>query len=116
MIEPRIRRARATPEERAARQAGSALPTRSRNTRDDEDLLEDVPSRLPTSARRYHLPIPTREYMIALTNGKTLYVTEQRLATMGRDYQAAAQEVAPGTIAQKQHRQPHPHMHTARPP
>jgi len=73
---------------------------------------------LPSSARRYNV-LPTqrqREYAIPLTDGTALYVTEQKLATMGRDYKAAAQEVAPGTIAQKQKRQPRPNVNKAQPP
>src|SRR5216683_3155677 len=112
------RRSTATREDLEDRRSGSPLPTRTRNTADDDDIVEDVPSRFPSSARRYNVPVVPREYLIPLANGKALYVTEQKLATLGRDYQQAAREVLPGTTAQKQQqrRQPRPNQNKAQPP
>ena len=112
MIEPPIKRASATAEELAARRTGSGVP---RNTTADYEILDERPYRLPNSSIRRNLPAPKREYMIPLTDGTTLFVTEQKLATMGRDYKETAQEVEPGTIAQKQRRQPRPNPNRAEP-
>lgn len=113
MIEPKVKRASATQEEIQARQSRGTDEHSTSYTEDDGGQDEVQPERFPRSARRYRKPLPVRrEYMIPLVDGRTLYVTEQKLATLGQDYQVAAREVAPGTIAQK-HRQPHPNANRA---
>ncbi|SRR6266487_2558479 len=108
------RRRSATRQDLEARRTGNARPTCTPNTADD-DVLDERPGRLPTSTRRYALPAPEREYMIPLTDGTAVYVTERKLATMGRDYQAAAKEVTPGARTQRQPRQARPNPNRAQP-
>jgi hypothetical protein len=58
---------------------------------------------------QHPLQAPKKEYMIPLTDGTALYMTEQQLLTMGQDYIDAAQPL-------KQRRQPQPNVNKASPP
>ena len=105
--EKRIPRRSSAPQQAALLPTGSAPgTTRTRRTADDSSW----PMR-PMVRRLDHLPLqaPKKEYMIPLTNGTALYVTEQELLTMGQDYIDAAQPL-------KQRRQPQPNMNRASPP
>lgn len=111
----------ASPDDLEARRTHTGTPptTRSRQTADD-DGYSSFPMQ-PMVRRFDRMPLTTqREYMIPLNDGTAIYVTERKLATMGRDYKEAAQEVTPGTIAQKQKqkqkRQPQGNTNKATPP
>ena len=105
--EKRIPRRSSAPQQAALLPTGSAPgTTRTRRTAEDSSY----PMR-PMVRRLDHLPLqaPKKEYMIPLTNGTALYVTEQELLTMGQDYIDAAQLL-------KARRQPQPNVNRASPP
>ncbi len=105
------RRSTATSEDLAQRQtqAGSALPTRTRQPKDD-DRDSSYPMK-PMVRRLDRAPLTTKqEYMIPLTDGTAMYVTERQLVTMGQEYQDAAQLVTPQIAALRPRRQPNPKL------
>jgi len=110
------RRASATPDTVAHRQTqtGNALPTRIRHTDDDDDEVSRRYSMKPMARHLDRAPLTAtataRHYVIPLTNGRAMRVTEHELETLPQTYQNAAQLVTPQVAAPQPRRQPHPKL------
>jgi hypothetical protein len=102
-----IPRHSSAPQQVATRTTGSAPAiTRTRRTAEGSSWpMQPMVRRID----QHPLQAPKQEYMIPLTDGTALYVTEQELLTMGQDYIDAAQPL-------KARRQPQPNANKALPP
>ncbi len=102
MIEPRIRRKSATAEDLARRQESMESMTTTHNTEEDSRII-------PPSALRYRPSQPSgNRYVIPLTDGTEIRVTERELEDLPEEYQTAAQLLSPRIAAPRQRRQPNP--------
>lgn len=91
------RRRSATPEDLAARHTSTRSVPASRQSQrmDDEETHTAFPMRpLVRNLTRAPLTPHTREYLIPLSDGTTLRVTERELDDLPEDYQQAARRLA----------------------
>ncbi len=92
------RRSSATSDAVAPRQIQeeSARSTRTKHTKDDDDEYSRSPMK-PIARRFDHAPLtapsPTRHYVIPMSDGTDLQVTERQLAHLPAAYQNAAQPI-----------------------
>ena len=102
------RRKSALPERQM--QTGSALPVRTRQT-DEDDAYSSYP--MKSLARRFdRAPLtatsPTQHYVIPMTDGTAMHVTERQLADLPETYQNAAQLITSQEAAPRPRRPPNP--------
>jgi hypothetical protein len=106
------RRRSATPDAVAQRQTqtGSALHMRTRHT-DEDDASSSSPMK-PLARRFDRAPLTatflTRQYVIPLTDGTEMHVTERELADLPENYQNAAHLITPQEAAHRHKRPPNP--------
>lgn len=103
------RRSTATAQDVQARRTSTSTSTSAPST--DEDTNDDTALSVGVigkSALR-HRPLP-HLYVIPLTDGTTMRVTEHELHELPEDFQEAAQVVTPQLPAPKTKRQPHPKL------
>ena len=106
------RRSTASPD---TRRPQSGVFTRTRQT--DEDNVHSSSPMKPMQRRFDHAPLTSdsseRHYVIPMSDGTDIYVTQRKLATMPKAYRQAARQVRPEPAKlQALHRNPRNHIPT----